>query len=110
EQRYNIKFYVKLGKTASETRAQTFRWFKRFNNGRNDIEDDARSGRLRTTSNPPELVGKVRDLLKNDASLTHRMIADEFEADKESIRSIITRKLGKRKVCAKFVLHLHSHR
>ena len=54
EQRVNIKFCYKLGKTASETfemlkqaygddtlcRAAVFRWYAKFRNGREEIEDD----------------------------------------------------------------------
>ncbi len=59
EQRVNIKFLFKLGKSASETfvmlqqvfddclsRTQVFEWFKRFKDGREDTSDDARTGRL----------------------------------------------------------------
>lgn len=54
EQRINIKFCVRLGKTPTEIhdmlrtacrdkavlRAQTFRWFKRFQECTEDVEDD----------------------------------------------------------------------
>jgi hypothetical protein len=56
EQRVNIKFYVKLGRTPTETyemfqtvygdealnRSDVFQWFKRFKDGREDLQDDAR--------------------------------------------------------------------
>lgn len=59
EQRVNIKFCFKLGKSASETfvmlqqvygddclsRTQVFEWFKRFKDGREDTSDDTRTGR-----------------------------------------------------------------
>jgi len=59
EQRVNIKFCVKLGKTATETlqllrdaysdealsRARVFGWHRRFILGRVLVEDDTRSGR-----------------------------------------------------------------
>ena len=57
EQRINIKFCVKLGKTAIETlkllldvygdssmsRTRVFEWHKRFREGREDMEDDPKS-------------------------------------------------------------------
>ncbi|GFV24022.1 protein GVQW3 [Trichonephila clavipes] len=60
EQRIVAKFHFKLGKTATETynllkevygseylsRARVFEWFKRFKDGRQDVEDDSRPGRL----------------------------------------------------------------
>ena len=53
EQRIVVKFHMKLGKTATETylllkevygneclsRARVFEWFKRFQDGREDVED-----------------------------------------------------------------------
>ena len=59
EQRANIKFCFKLGKTATETLefmrqvygdnclscTQIFRWYARFKSGVETMEDDARPGR-----------------------------------------------------------------
>jgi len=59
EQRANIKFWIKLGKTAAETvelmrqvygdnclsRSQIYRWRARFKSGVETIEDEARPGR-----------------------------------------------------------------
>jgi hypothetical protein len=77
---------------------KTFQWFKCFQEGREDVEDDLRSGRPKTTSNP-ELVDKVRNLLARDCQLTPRMTASELNVNKESKQSIITTDLGKRKIC-----------
>jgi transposase len=58
-QRMNTKFAFKLGKTPIETyemlqtvcgdealsRSCVFDWFKRFKDGREDLQDDPRSGR-----------------------------------------------------------------
>ena len=63
EQRVNVKFCVKLGKSATETydllkkvygdeclsRTQVFEWFKRFEEGREEIGDDQRPGRPNTS-------------------------------------------------------------
>jgi hypothetical protein len=59
EQRVNVKFLAKLGKSATETYnlfmeayvneclscTLVFEWFKRFKGGRGEIEDDPCSGR-----------------------------------------------------------------
>ena len=59
EQRANLKFLAKLGKTPSESfamlqqvygkemmsRTRAFEWHKRFKEGREEVEDDPRSGR-----------------------------------------------------------------
>ncbi|KAJ4447940.1 hypothetical protein ANN_09949, partial [Periplaneta americana] len=83
EQRVNIKFCYKLGKTATEThgmlvqvygreavsRKCVYEWFKRFREGKETIEDEQRSGRP-STSRTPEMIEK-----------------------------------GKRKICSRFVPH-----
>jgi hypothetical protein len=62
EQRINIKFCVKIGKSASETLAlltvaygeyavknsSVFEWHRRFKEGREDVQDDPRSGQRKT--------------------------------------------------------------
>ena len=59
EQRVNMKFLFKLGKSTMETylmlqqvygdeclsRTQVFEWFKRFKEGREEIDEDPRPGR-----------------------------------------------------------------
>jgi hypothetical protein len=59
EQRINIKFCAKLGKSVSETlqmlteaycadamkKSGVFEWHKRFKEGREDVKDDERTGR-----------------------------------------------------------------
>ena len=63
EQRINLKLLVRLGKTpldalgmlqevyGGETmlRSHVFEWHKRFKEGREDVEDDSRSGRPSTS-------------------------------------------------------------
>ena len=62
EQHVNIKFLIKLGKSATETynmltavygdqclsRTQVIEWFKKFMEGREDVGNDPRSGRPST--------------------------------------------------------------
>jgi hypothetical protein len=63
EQRVNVKFCVKLGKFATETydlvkkvygdeylsHTRVFEWLKMFKEGREEIGDDQRPGRPRTS-------------------------------------------------------------
>jgi len=62
ERRVDVKFCVKLGKSATETydllkvygddslsRSQVFEWFKMFEEGREEIGDDQRPGRPSTS-------------------------------------------------------------
>ncbi|KAJ8941339.1 hypothetical protein NQ318_004783 [Aromia moschata] len=70
EQRVNLKFLVKLGKTLTEayamlkevyvneclSRAQVFEWFKRFKEGREMTEDDPRPDPRPSTSKTDEKI------------------------------------------------------
>ena len=119
EQRINLKFLVKLNKTATESfrmltevygeecmsRARVFEWHKRFCEGREDVEDDERSGRP-CTSKTDENVQKVEEIVRNDRRLSIRMIAEMVHIDKETVRQILHDNLNMTKVCAKVVPRL----
>lgn len=119
EQRTNIKFLAKLGRTPTETfemlkaaygdqtlsRARVFEWHKRFSSGREDVDDDPRPGRPSTSRNSDN-VEKVKELVQSDRRLTIRMIADQLTLDKETVRLILVNDLGMRKICAKMVPRL----
>lgn len=116
EQRYAIKFCVKLGKTGKEThemiktaygdnaigRSSVFEWHKLFREGREEVEDAARSGRP-STSKTEENVARVKNLLDSDRRLTVRMIADQLGIAKTQVHEIVHEKLQMRKLCAKLV-------
>ena len=116
EQRINLKFLVRLGKTPSDalgmlqevygdgtmSRSRVFEWHKRFKEGREDVEDDSRSGRP-STSRTADNVERVKQMVRGDRRLTVRMIADELEINRDSVWKIITEDLGMRKICAKMV-------
>jgi len=111
-----IKFCVKAGKGAVETielinkaygsaamsRANVYRWYTRFRDGREDAKDDARSGRP-STARTDENVESVRRLLTENLRTTLQVIADRLNTGKETVRRIVTEDLGKRKICARFV-------
>jgi len=62
KQRMNIKFCVKIGKSAIQTlalltvaygeyamkKSRVFEWHRRFKEGREDVQDDPRSGQPKT--------------------------------------------------------------
>lgn len=116
EQRINIKFLVKLRKTATEaydmlleaygdtcmSRARVFEWHRRFSMGRESVEDDDRSGRPRK-SITDDSIRKVRDVVRGDRRLGVRAIAEIVDLDRESVRRILTEELNMHKVCAKMV-------
>jgi len=78
-ERVNIKFLVKLKKSATETfqllteaygkdcmfRARVFEWHKRFSEGRESVKDDDRPGRQRTAV-IDDNIEKVRDVIRKD--------------------------------------------
>ncbi|PNF43206.1 hypothetical protein B7P43_G15662 [Cryptotermes secundus] len=77
EQQVNIKFCVKLGKTATETlqllhdadsnealfRARVFEWHRQFVSGRVSMEDDTRSGWPSSSQNEDNVVF-IRDMVR----------------------------------------------
>ena len=104
-----IKFCVKAGKNAVVTielinkacgsaamsRAIVYRWCARFRDGREDVKDDAKSGRP-STARTDENVESVCRLLTEDRHTTLQMIADRLNIGKETVRRIVTEDLGKR--------------
>ena len=104
-----IKFCVKVSKSAVETielinkaygsaamsRAIVYRWYARFRDGREDVKDDARSGRP-STARTDENVESVRLPLTEDRRTTLQMIAHRLKIGKETVRQIVTEDLGKK--------------
>ena len=119
EQRINLKFLVSLGKTPTEalnflqevygddtmSRTRIYEWHRRFKEGREEVEDDHRSGKP-STSRTDENAERVRQKVQSDRRLTVRMIADELGMNSERVWRIITKDLGMRTICAKMVPRL----
>lgn len=86
EQRYAIKFCVKLGKSKAETfdmikqaypdvalpRSGVFRWHKAFLEGREEVADEDRAGRPSTSTNTDNAT-RVREVLNSDRRLSIRL-------------------------------------
>ena len=112
-----IKFCVKADKSAVEmielinkaygstamTHANVYRGYACFQDRREDVKDDARSGRP-STARTDENVQSVC-LLTEDRRTTLQMIADHLSIGKETDRWIVTEDLGERKICSRFVPH-----
>jgi len=117
EQRANVKFCFKLGKTAAETvelmrqvyvdnclsRAHIFRWYASYKSGVETIEDEARPGHPFYVHNEG-FIAKVRKRIQEECCVTVRMMAYEFGFNREMICQI----LGKRKFASQFVPHALS--
>ena len=95
DQRYAIKFCVKLNKSATETfaslteaygdttlsRTMVSKWHKAFKEGRENVEDDPRSGRPISSANDQN-VEVMRAVMAKDRRLSVRMIAEETGLNK----------------------------
>ena len=73
--------------------------------GREDVEDDRKSGRP-CTSTTDANIEKVWQLVCSDHHLSIHVIANKVGMDKEMVCTILVDTLGLRKVCAKMVPRL----
>ena len=106
EQRANIKFCFKLGKTFTETfqlmsqvygndclsRGRIHDWFTRFKNGREDINDDQHVGQLKFVLTGRS-IEKVRNFLKIEPKSSLQLIESELHISKTTIYRIVRDKL-----------------
>ena len=76
-----------------------FKWHKAFKEGRENVEDDPRSGRPISSINDQN-VEVVRAVMAKDRQLSVRMIAEEIGLNKNAVHRIITEHLHMRKNCA----------
>jgi len=86
------------------SRSNFFRWYGLLRDGREDIEDDPRSGwptECRNDSN----VEKIYQLLLQKRHLSLRMLADEVNTGKDTVRKSVFEDLRKPKLCSIFVSH-----
>ena len=88
EQRTIIKFYVNLGKTVNDvqddlravygdsalSRSVIYKWFRRFGEGRETVQDDTRSGR-KISVKTDKLDSGVENYVMADRRITVRQVA-----------------------------------
>ena len=84
------------------SRSRVFEWFKRFQEGQEDVQDDSRPDRS-STSKTDGNIEKIGNLIRSDRRLSIRAIAETVGIDKESVRQILHNNFNMRKVCAKMV-------
>ena len=116
EQRICIKFCVKNGFKCSEvlemlfkafgenamSKTTVYEWYKRYKEGREDVEDNAKSGRP-STSMTVEIVKKIKEIVLSNRRITIREVAEEIGISFGSCHAIFKDTLGLRRVAAKFV-------
>ena len=121
EQWINIKFCVKIGKSASETLAlltvaygeyamkklSVFEWLRRFTEGQEDVEDDPRSGQPKTKQTDAN-VERIQTLVCPDRRLGVRVMA-ELNMNRETVRQIVKEDLGMKKISTKMVPRILTH-
>jgi transposase len=119
-QQINIKFCVKIGKSATETLALltvaygeytmkkqgVFEWHRRFKEGQGGVKDDPRSGQPKTQRTDAN--DRVRTLVHSDRRVGVRVIAEELNMNKETVRQIVKENLEMRKISEKMILHHDS--
>ena len=122
EQRINIKFCVKIGKSASETLAlltvaygeyamkesTVFEWQRWFKERRENVQDDPRSVKPKTQKKDAD-VDRVRTLVHSDRSLGVGVTAEELHMNRETVRQIVKEDLGMRTISAKMVPQILKH-
>jgi len=88
KQRINLKFLVRFGKTPIEAlkllqevygdnTMSVFKWHKRFQDGRENVEVDSKSGRP-SISRTSENIQPVTDKVRSDRRLTVLLITEEY--------------------------------
>lgn len=116
EHRAVIKFLVKKGKTAKEifeemstvyeesgpSFATIKRWVRLFQQGRQSLEDDPRSGRPNTAITD-ENIENVKKYVLNDRRIKIWQIAEELGISKERIGEILHNYLHMNKISARWV-------
>jgi len=115
EQRFATKFCFKSGLSATETlvfvrkacgnealdRSKVFRWYSRFRDRRELVEDDERWP-FKVTRTEVNMAA-VADWVKNVSRIASRMIAESLNIPKTVVLRILKEDLGKRMLCARFV-------
>ena len=84
-------------------RSKVFRWYSRFRDGRELVEDDERGGRPKSTRTEVNIAA-VAELVKNDRRIATRAIAESLNIPRTVVLRILKENLGKTKLCARFVL------
>jgi hypothetical protein len=80
-----------------------FRWYCRFFDGKELVDDDERGGRPKSTRTEVNIAA-VADLVKNDHQIASRMIAESLNIPKTVVLRILKEDLGQRS-CVLILFH-----
>ena len=79
-----------------------YKWYKLFQEGRENVEDEPRPGRP-STSTTDKNVGAVKEIVLKNRRITIREVAEDVGISVGSCHDIFSDVLGMRRVSAKFV-------
>jgi histone-lysine N-methyltransferase SETMAR len=83
-------------------------WHRRFKEWQEDVQDDQRSGQPKTQRTDAN-VNRERTLVRSDRRLGVRVIAEELNMNRETVRQIVREDLGMRKFSAKVMPRILTH-
>ncbi|XP_068246292.1 protein GVQW3-like [Palaemon carinicauda] len=84
------------------SQASFCRWFNRFSERNEQVEDEPRSG-VPISAQKEEIINEVRRLVMQDRRITVRMIFDAVGISIGKVETVLTEDLNLPKVCAKLV-------
>ena len=87
---------------STKNRIQVQLWYNRFKEGQEDVNDDARSGRPRT-STTDAIVEAVKKLILDNRRITVTDVADDVGISCDSCQAIFTDILGLKRAAANIV-------
>ena len=89
-------------------KSSVFEWYRWFGEGREDVQDDQRSGQPKTQKTYANVDG-VQTLLRSDRRVSVRVIAEELNMNRETVRQIVKEDFGIRNISAKMVPRILTH-
>ena len=87
------------------SQATVYRWYKHFNSGNFDVNDEHRSGRPRSGITP-ENISAVLNCINEDARYTLEDLARIVGISTATVHRILTKHIKVSKVCARWVPHI----
>jgi histone-lysine N-methyltransferase SETMAR len=89
-------------------KSSVFEWHRRFKERRENVQVNPKSGQPKTQRTDAN-VDRVQTLVRSDRRLGVRVIAEELNMNRKTVRQIVNIDLGKRKFSAKMVPRILTH-